>query len=229
MQYLISFLTPVFFMVPVVFSSTEEVELYNLFKNFTPSYERIKDYSSRFVKEELRDEKWEKEVIDFRFKKPFKVKMKWLSGFHKNRQVVFVEGANQNKVLVKVGGLFGVIVPKLSLDPNGQMARDENGHTIREAGLGYMMEEIWKITEQAYRKKELRLKFLEKKSPILAIERTVPRNKGYPTPKLVVYVDETLGIPVGVERYDESGKLLGKYYYADLKINQGLGDEEFKL
>jgi len=210
-------------------------ELYAVFEKFRSSYDTVQDYSARFHKEERSESgKWQKEVLDFRFKKPFGVRIKWVHGPKKGREVVFVEGKNNNKIIVKMGGLISILIPKISLDPNSNLAKDEAGHTIREAGIGYLMEEILKVTEKAYAKGDLTLKLLEKKNSsgsgnILKIERRLPHGKGYATDRLVIYVDEDLGIPVGVERYDSNDKLFGKYYYQELKTNLGLKDEEFKL
>ncbi|MBI4971736.1 MAG: DUF1571 domain-containing protein [Candidatus Omnitrophica bacterium] len=205
-------------------------DIFQLFKNFKESYNNIHDYSAKLHKEELSESgKWTKEELDFRFKKPFAVKIKWVKGPRKEREVVFIEGANNNKLKVKLGGLIGIIIPSVDVDPNSDMAKDEAGHTIRQAGLGYLMEEIAKVTSDAYDKNELSLKVLEKKNDILKIERILPAGKGYKTERLVIYVNHKLGIPIGIERYTAKGKMFGKYIYDDLKTNQGLKDSEFKL
>lgn len=203
-------------------------EIYAVFKKFRPAYETIQDYSATFYKEELTRGKWQKEVMEFHFKKPFKVKIKWEKGPRHGREVVFVDEGKDSKIQVKIGGLLGVIVPRLSLDPDDDMARDESNHTIREAGLGYMLENIAKVTDEAYSNGDLQLNLLEK-GPVSKIERILPSGKNYPNLRLIVFVDETLGIPVGLERYDASGKLLGRYYYDELKTNQGLSDDVFRL
>ncbi|GEM_PF-2776783 len=209
-------------------------ELFQIFENFRASYEKVEDYTAKLHKEERNENgKWHKEIIDFKFKKPFALRMKWLQG--SDREAAFVEGKYNNKIAVRPGGLIGIIIPKVHLDPDSNMAKDDAGHTIREAGLGYMMEEIVKVTEDAHGKGDLGLKLLntEKKNGgsgnILKVERTLPGGKGYKTEKLIIYVDEELGLPVGVERYDAKGKVFGKYYYRDLKVNQGLKDSVFKL
>jgi outer membrane lipoprotein-sorting protein len=209
-------------------------ELFQIFEGFRTAYEKVEDYTAKLHKEERNERgKWHKEVIDFKFKKPFAVRMKWLQG--SDREAAFVEGKYDNKITVKLGGLISIIIPKVHLDPESDMAKDDSGHTIREAGLGYMMEEIVKVTEDAHGKGDLGLKLLtvEKKngsnSNILKVERTLPGGKGYATEKLIIYVDEELGLPVGVERYDAKGKVFGKYYYRDLKVNQNLEDSVFKL
>lgn len=216
--------------------SSNQDDLFALFEKFNRAYDKIQDYSAKLYKEELSKEgKWEKEILDFRFKKPFKVRIKWIKGHKKDREVVFVEGENNNKIQVKLAGIISILLHKISVDPNSDMARDESGHTIREAGLGHMTDEILKVTEEAQKKGDLTLNLLEKEKnsdgsgEILKIERKVPHGKGYATDRLIIYVDENLGIPVGVERYDANGKLFGKYYYHELKTNQGLKDEEFRL
>ena len=205
-------------------------DLYQLVKNFKESYDKIDDYSANLHKEELSENgKWTKEVLDFRFKKPFAIKIKWIAGPKKGRKAVFVEGKNNNKIQIYLGGLISIILPKVDLDPNSDLAKDDSGHTIREAGLGYMMEEMTKITIGAYDKGELALKVIDKKGDILRVQRDLPSGKGYASEKLIIYINQDLGIPIGVERYHADGKMFGKYIYDDLKTNQGLKDSEFKL
>ena len=202
---------------------TPTQELYSLFEKFQPSYAVIHDYTARLEKRELVKGKWQEEVLEFAFKKPFQIKIKWLSGPKKGRRILFVEGANQNKLFVKVGGTFGGLVPTLKLDPNGNLASDDAGHTIREAGLGYMAEEIWKVTRQAYERGNLSLKSLETHDPgVLKIERRISGMN-----LLVVTIDRGLGIPVSAERFDSEDRLFASYFYKVVRVNQGLSDDEF--
>lgn len=206
-------------------------ELFPIFQKFQESYDKINDYTAILHKEEMsiEDGKWTKEDLDFWFKKPFAIKIKWISGPKKGREALFIEGKNKNRIQIHLGGLISIVLPRVDLDPNSDLAKDESGHTIREAGLGYMMDEIIKVTTGAHNKGELTLKVVGKEGDILKVERDLPSGKGYASEKLIIYIDQNLGIPIGVERYHANGKMFGKYIYKDLKTNQGLKDSEFKL
>jgi len=206
-------------------------ELYPLFQQFLPAYKKINDYTATFQKKELVDGKWVEETLDFKFKKPFKVKIKWIAGPKKGQRAVFVEGDNDNKVLIKLGGVFGTIVPKLRLDPDGELAKDNSNRSIRQAGIGYMLNSIWEVTQQAFKNRDLSLKLIEEDSDskLMKIERRVPPNKDYPNVRAVIIIDQSLGIPIGIETYDSKDRLKGSYYYEELNANINLSDDEFML
>ena len=214
--------------------NTQEI-LYQFFEEFRNSYDRVQDYSAILNKEEFSDGKWQTEQLEIRFKKPFKVRIKALDGIRKNWEIVFVEGGNNNKILLRLGGLLR-IVPTVSVDPDSSIAKGPTGDTIRDAGIGRMMDKILEVTELARKNNDLSLTLLERKEnpksfgrKILKIDRVVPPGKGYASNRLVIYVDEELGIPIGADRYNEKKELIGKYFYENLKVNEGLKDSEFKL
>ncbi|MBI4398502.1 MAG: DUF1571 domain-containing protein [Candidatus Omnitrophica bacterium] len=224
------------FCAPADEVAQNQQDLFALFQGFRPAYEQVKDYTAKLHKEECDTHgRWHKEVLDFKFKKPLAVQIKWLEGRQKGREALFVEGKNNNKIVVKLSGLIALVFPKVRLSPKSELAKDESGHTIREAGLGYMMEELLKVTEGAHEKGELTLKVVDRTQKqegpghIVTVERTLSSKKGYPYGKLIIYVDDALHLPVGVDRYDAKGRLFAKYFYHDLKVNQDLKDEEFVL
>ena len=218
--------------------STDNVQdvLYDFFEVFRDSYDRVQDYSAVLNKEEFLNGQWKKEKLEIRFKKPFMVRIKALSGGLKDSELVFVEGAYNNKILFKLGGIANKIIPAIPVDPNSSIAKGSTGDTIRDAGIGRMMEKILSVVELAKKNNDLSLTLLERKENdkcfgknVLKIDRVVPPGKGYASNRLIVYVDEELGLPIGADRYNEKNELIGKYFYENLKVNEGIKDNVFKL
>lgn len=66
---------------------------------------------------------------------PFSVYMKWLEGEDPGREVLYVEGENNDEMLIKLGGVKGRMMPTLKLDPNGDLAMKEARYPITTVGL----------------------------------------------------------------------------------------------
>ncbi len=207
------------------------VELFELFKNFEPSYEKIGNYSATLNKEELVRGKWVKETLIFHFQKPFKIKIEWLEGPKKGRRAFFEEGKNSNKIIIKLGGALGKMFPKVRIDPDGELAKDDADRTIRQAGLGYLMQEVFKVTQAGLNNQDLELTLLESEDPnVFKVERRLPlKPEIYPNVKLIAYIDKITGVLLGVEEYGLDEKLKGTYVYNNLKVNGPFTEENFKV
>ncbi|MBD3672463.1 MAG: DUF1571 domain-containing protein [Planctomycetaceae bacterium] len=76
---------------------------------------------------------------------PFSVYMKWLEGEDPGREILYVEGENDNEMLIKLGGVKGRMMPTLKLDPNGDMAMAEARYPITTVGLKNAIDTILKF------------------------------------------------------------------------------------
>lgn len=99
--------------------------------------EKIPSYSATFYRQERLDDGTllDGETIDMKLRhKPFSVYMKWLEG-DVGREVLFVDGLHDNRMMVKKGGKMGALLPSLKLEPTGSLAMAESRHPVTEAGL----------------------------------------------------------------------------------------------
>ena len=113
--------------------------------------ESVPDYTTTFSKQEfVGGELSENQVINLKCRhKPFSVYMKWIVG-DKGQELLYVNGQNDDKMLVKMGGLKGRLVPTLKLDPTGSLAMKESRYPITKAGIMALAETIIE-----FRKKDL--------------------------------------------------------------------------
>jgi hypothetical protein len=112
--------------------------------------EKVSDYTATFFKQErIKGKLSDGQLMEIKMRHaPFSVYMKWLTG-DKGRQVLYVAGENDNKMLVKFGG-WKSRLPSLKLEPLSSLAMAESRHPITQAGLLELVREVL-----AYRERDL--------------------------------------------------------------------------
>ncbi|MGB9600692.1 MAG: DUF1571 domain-containing protein, partial [Myxococcota bacterium] len=119
----------------------EEVDIEALLNEAQESYKQIQDYTGIMYKQERIGKKmYPRETIFFKFAKPFKVYMKWIKDPYKGREMIYVEGLNDNKIKAHEGGLMGVV--SVNLDPRGSMAMKGNRHPVTDMGIGNLLKVV---------------------------------------------------------------------------------------
>lgn len=102
-----------------------------------PSYTTVFERVER-IDGELKDE----QQIELKLRhSPFSVYMKWLSG-DKGRELLYADNENEGRMLVKLGGFKGRLIPTLRLDPLGSQAMSETRHPVTQAGLVNLAKEL---------------------------------------------------------------------------------------
>src|SRR5215471_11344219 len=113
--------------------ASEALESQEIMHRMASAYDGIRDYTALFLKRErIKGVLLPLETIELRFQAPFKVYMAWREP-HAGRIIVYIEGANDNKILVNPGGLLRLL--RLKLDPTSSLATQNTHNTVREAGL----------------------------------------------------------------------------------------------
>ncbi len=197
------------------------------------SYEALTDYTAIFIKEQrLRGRLRKPETTSMKFKKPFSLYMKWIKQPDEGKEVIYVQGENEGKLLAHPGGLLQLLTPTtVRLEPTHPLARGGNLKPITAAGLGNMIEALVSIFTLAQEKGDLKAVCKEKKEyegrAVYVIERFLPEKEEYPNQYAVIYVDAELLLPVFYAAYDKEKNLLEKYEYQELKVNVGLTAEDF--
>jgi len=158
------------------------------------------------------------------------------------RRVLYVQGENDDKMLVRNGGRhFDYVLVRI--DPNGESARDESLVPITESGFKNVLKQMIGILEQ-HRKidadgSNTRVEQLAgakiNKRPCTLTRVEHPREQaGLHFHIANVFVDDELRVPVRIEfnlwpkREGQKPPLLAEYTYTDLKLNVGLSDSVFR-
>lgn len=100
--------------------------------------EKQSDYTAFFHKQEyIEDDEEVTEVQTVEYKvrhEPFSVYMRWLDG-DAGREVIYVDGMNDNKMAVHAGGGGLKSLLTLNLDPHGTIAMSESRYPITQSGI----------------------------------------------------------------------------------------------
>ncbi len=208
--------------------------------------ERVSDYTATFAKQERVDGTLtDRQVMQIKMRHaPFSVYMKWLVG-NKGRQVLYVDGQNEGKMLVQLGG-WKSRFPALKLDPNGKIALKESRYPITKAGLLELVR-----TAIDYRRHDLK-NFKDVRCHVVEDQEFDKRNCyafviEYVSPKAsetyrkcVTYIDKELSVPILVKNFawpDESAAegeksldestLVEYYSFSDIKLELKMANSEF--
>jgi outer membrane lipoprotein-sorting protein len=193
------------------------------------AWSKVNDYTAIFYKQErVAGKVLPEEKIQLKFKKPFKIYLHWLAGPHEGRESLYVRGENGGKVIGHEGGILGFIT--LTMDPAGSMAMKGNRHPITDAGIGRLIEILDKDLKRGRERRELKLTLLGEDEvygrEAWHILKDTPAG-GYYAPKMEIWVDKELNLPIKIKIFGPGDEFLESYGYSDLEVNIGLKDEEF--
>ena len=194
--------------------------------------ERTESYTAIFHKQE-RVKGWlkTKETVYLKFKKPFKVYMKWIEDPGKGREVLYVDGLNNNRILIRDPGFLGVVI--MNLNPQGPIAMNGSRHPITEVGLEHLVKVFGHNLRKGLRSGEL--EFIRGKEgmvygrriqPLEFIFSRDPRN-GYYCYRSILSLDIEKRVPIRVQVFDWEDRLIEDYGYENLILSAGLTDADF--
>ncbi len=198
----------------------------------TATLATVDSYTAIFHKQELvQGNLLPEEVILLKFKRPFKVSMRWLRGPGAGRTTVFVKGADGDRIRVKESGLIGLL--PLKLDPDGSLAMKGNRHPITDAGIENLLSKIGENVRRALRQGELAFEDHGSdkvwNQETVCVEGRFPRDtsKGYYCYRARLWLDFETTLPLRTEIYDTQDRLIERYGYEELRLNAGLTDRDF--
>ncbi|HKW27793.1 MAG TPA: DUF1571 domain-containing protein [Verrucomicrobiae bacterium] len=189
--------------------------------NYTAVFHRIERVDGKLVPEQ---------ITLLKFKRPFKVYMKWISPF-KGQESLYVEGANNNKVRAHGTGFAGLIT--VNLDPTGGLAMKDSRHPVTEAGLEILVKKIGSNLRRGLRAGELTSKDHGERTvygrKTREMEGILPKDpaKGYYCYRCIVNLDVETRMPIKTRIFDWQDQLVESYGYEHLSLNPGLSDKDF--
>ncbi len=189
--------------------------------NYTAIFHRIERVNDKLVPEE---------TTFLKFKRPFKVYMRWINPFA-GQESLYVESANNNKVRAHGTGLTKLIT--VNLNPTGAMAMENSRHPITEAGLEILVKKIGSNLQRGLRAGELTSKDRGEQTvygrKTREIEGVLPKDpsKGYYCYRCIVNLDVETKMPIKTQIFDWDDQLVECYGYEHLKLDPGLSDKDF--
>lgn len=206
-------------------------------------FKKVPDYLCTLTKQErVGGDLSESQKISLKLRhEPLSIYMKWRSG-QTGQQVIWVEGQNEGKMLVKPGGIKGRL-GTLSLDPTSGLAMSQSRHPCFMVGLKCAAEKILQYQKAAAERGtgfqcELRDDAEFDGKPCyrcLVVYESAEYSAEYR--KSEILVDKQLSMPVSVmnftwaqdakpETIDEE-TLIEHYMYTDIQLQQQFADLDF--
>ncbi|MCE9553449.1 MAG: DUF1571 domain-containing protein [Planctomycetes bacterium] len=201
----------------------------------------VKDYSCTLVKREQIDGVvGEHQYIFCKIRhKPFSVYMYFLGPDDiKGREVIYVEGANDGKLLAhEEQGLrarFGTV----ALLPNSFLAMKGQRYPITMTGIQVMIRRLAEVAEKDSKFGECDVKFYQgakingRVCTCIQVTHPVPRRQ-FEFHLARVFIDDELQVPARYEAYEWPKQpggapvLLEEYTYLNMKLNNGFTDTDF--
>jgi hypothetical protein len=192
-------------------------------------YDReVKGFTSALRKQERIDGVLQRsEMINVAFREdPFSVLMRWPERQGLASAVLYVKGQNGDQLLVRPAGILAV-AGIVTRDPKGSEAKKSSRYPLTEFGIKIAMQRTLASWQKARKDDNLHVEYLGVKRikelgdrPCWVLKRTrykKPEEDGIT--ELTVYIDKENWLQVGNILKGEEGRLIGEYYFRDLKIN----------
>jgi len=209
----------------------EKIDINDLMERAVNAYSQVSDYTCLFDRTELVGDRIvvEKNTV-FRFQKPKSIYLGIREGKNKGVVSVYIEGENDDRMIVRPKGVLGILRPKL--DPDGKRAMENSRHSIRDAGIGHVLNlvennyNIWKSTGLGT------ITYLGEEvlsgNRVHAVKTVFPEGNGYYGQFIDIHFDVRTYLPVWIRVLDWEDRVIEEYEYRDIKLNPGLTDKDFE-
>jgi hypothetical protein len=206
----------------------------------------VHDYSAVILKRERVGGEVVKRWMFIKFREPpFSVYLNYLDAGKldgsnedvKGREVIYVEGRNDGKLLVHTPGLLYGALGSMHLPPTGFLAMKGERHPITDIGLANMCRQLIQRGEAADPAKVQVKRYSEARinSRACTLFEVYPiwDEKTKQDYLARIYLDNQWKFPTRVEIYEvpkdarQPPQIVEEYTYLDLKINNGYTDADF--
>lgn len=198
----------------------------------------VEDFQALFHKREWNGKQLDEAVARVKYRRTPKSVYMIFGKPHEGREILYVEGKNNNEILVHEVGLKS-LVGTISIDPNGKLALGQSHYSITEFGLERMVHGVADLWEKIALIPGVEVKYYPKASigetACQVIETKHPRDlDSIPYAQSRLYLDAKTHLPVRVQhyKYPEGRKkaepyLYEEYTYLEMETNVGFTDQDF--
>jgi outer membrane lipoprotein-sorting protein len=216
----------------VALGNVGSADFVRLLEEMKQAYARVDHYTATFlIQERVDGELGPKQQLVLKFKKPFKVYLRWLEGRNEGRQALYPAGPDGNELWVRVPMLVGAVT--VSLDPQSPRARKGARHAITDIGIGRLLDFVNDNAYRGLQRGEVALEdagqrtFFGRPTHRYTLHFPADPAKGYYCMTALIEVDREYRLPIYAEIFDWEGQLIERYGYLDLRLNSGLTDADF--
>jgi hypothetical protein len=199
--------------------------------------EAVPEFEAAFSKRDVVKGRVYADTMTVKYRaEPFSVYMRFAEP-HEGREVIYVQGQNDDKLLVHETGLVG-LVGTITVDPLSPRAMSESRHPITNMGLKPLAEGVIEQWENELKYGEIDVKYYPNAKvrgmECRVIESSHPRpRRQFPFQKTRLFIDKATNLPVRVEQYGfptsagQKPPLLEEYTYWNIRPNVGLTEKDF--
>lgn len=201
--------------------------------------EAMPAYETTFVKREVVGKSLINQQIRMKVRHdPFSVYM-YFENPHEGREVIFVEGRNNNNLLAHETGLAGLI-GTLELSPTGSQVMSENRYPITQAGIANMVRAVIAQWEEELKFGETEVKYYKDAKvgefTCKVIESIHPQpRRQFKFHITRLWIDDVTGLPVRVQQFgfptstDAKPPVIEDYTFSNIKPDVRLTDKDFDV
>ncbi len=206
-------------------------------KTCSEKAQAMKGYECTFTKKEIVGNEMISQSMKMKVRhEPFSVYMYFMEP-SKGREVIFVDGKNDNKLQVHETGLASLI-GTLSLSPEDSRVMAENRYPITKAGMSKMLDSVIAQWEEESKYGETDVKYFEdakvgdSKCRVIESSHPQPRRQ-FKFHMTRLWIDEKSGLAVRVQQFgfprqkDAKPPLIEDYTYTGIKPEVRLTDRDF--
>ena len=200
--------------------------------------QNIRDYSCTLVKQERVDgDLAEPQHISMKVRnQPFSVYMRFLKPYQ-GREVLYVDGQNNNEMFVLEAGLKRTLLGKMSFAPDSAVVMRGQKYPVTRVGIRNLMAQLIKYSEADMQYQECDVtskpeKIVGRPTTMVQIVHPIPR-QNFRSHISRVFFDNELRVPIHYDSFmwpDKPGAqppLEESYTYANLKLNNGYTARDF--
>jgi hypothetical protein len=212
------------------FAEREGDTLGGLIADARQAFAGVRDYSCTFVKQERiggRLESAQTAQMLVR-EQPFSVYLRFTAPSSvAGQEVCYIAGHQSDKVRVRGSGLKAAL-GFISLSLDDPRIRSQSRHSIAEAGLRSLIEQIASAHAALSDPLSVETRTVRVDGrPCSRVDFRMPQDPRLGVDRGIVYFDRESKLPIRFEGYSGNGELLESYTYLDLQLNVGLPDSAF--
>lgn len=196
------------------------------------TFSRVRDYQCTLSKRERIDGTLQDEQVAIMKvrSQPFSVHVKFTSPrLIAGKEASYVTGRNNGMMKARSGGALA-LVGYVTLDPRDPKALRGTRHSITEAGIGNLIDQLAAAHSQE-KKRDVQVTVAEVKVGGCQCVRFEVNDAGADgvgqQARTLIYFDKEINLPIRYEAYKRSGELVECFSYTDLRFNVGLTDAAF--
>jgi len=205
--------------------------------------QQIPAYTATFFRQERVDQRVHPaQVMQMKVRhQPFSVYLKWLVG-SKGREVLYVDGQRENRMLVKLGGWKSRLLPSLKIEPDGAVAMRGSRYPVTDIGLLKLCQKLLDHRQRDLERGDAVVCCWRQDAMhddrlcyVFELEYTTSEFGQYR--KSVQYIDKQWELPVSIQNFtwpaedchdcDDETTLLESYSFSDLHFIGQLPESAF--